>query len=647
MAEPMWTPSDERVNNCQLKKFMDAVADRTGRAMESYPDLYDWSVSHVAEFWEAIWQEAKIVHSEPYRQVLFGDKMFKASFFDGARLNFAENLLRYRDDNPALIHWQEGAPPTRLTYKQLYKQVAACAHGLHALGVEKGDRVAGFLPNMPEAVIAMLAATSLGAVWSSCSPDFGFKGVLDRFGQIEPKVLFTADGYRYGGKEFDSLGIVSQIVSDVKSLEQIVVVPRIQDSPPRVSGKSVLWTHLVSSPNEEIVFEQVPFNHPVYIMYSSGTTGKPKCIVHGGGGTLLQHYKEHVLHTDLRRDDVLMYFTTCGWMMWNWLVSALQVGATIMLFDGSPGQDKFRALWRAVEEEKMTVFGTSPKYLSACESAGRKPKEEFELSSLRTILSTGAPLAGANFDWVYENVKEDLQVSSISGGTDIISCFALGNPMLPVYREQLQCCGLGMKVEVFNKTGRPVVDEVGELVCSAPFVSMPVSFWNDPNDELYHAAYFEHFDGVWRHGDYVKLTPRGGLIIYGRSDATLNPGGVRIGTAEIYGPVEAMDEIADSIVVAQHWNGDTRIVLFVVLNDGYQLTEDLKSRIKERIRQDATPRHIPAKILAVDAVPHTLNGKKVEIAVTKVIHGETVTNRDALANPESLDQFVGMEELTR
>ena len=646
MAEPVWTPSEERVNSSQLKKYLDATAERIGRPMDSYADLYDWSVTHVADFWESIWNEARIIHSEPYRQVLLGEKMFKASFFDGARLNFAENLLRYRDDYVAIIHWQENASPTRLTYKQLYRHVAACAHGLRALGVEKGDRIAGFLPNMPEAVIAMLATTSLGAVWSSCSPDFGLKGVLDRFGQIEPKVLFTADGYRYGGKEFDSLGLVSQIATQVKSIAQIVVVPRIQESPPRVSGKSVLWSHLVSNPTDEITFEQVPFNHPVYIMYSSGTTGKPKCIVHGGGGTLLQHYKEHVLHTDLRREDVLMYFTTCGWMMWNWLVSGLQVGATIMLFDGSPGQDKFRVLWQAVQDEKMTVLGTSPKFLSACESAGRKPNEEFDLSTLRAILSTGAPLAGANFDWVYTAVKDDIQLASISGGTDIISCFALGNPMLPVYREELQSRGLGMKVEVYNDQGTPVVNEVGELVCTAPFVSMPVSFWNDPNDELYHAAYFEHFDGIWRHGDYVKLTPCGGLIIYGRSDATLNPGGVRIGTAEIYGPVEAMDEIADSIVVAQKWNGDTRVVLFVVLKDGYHLTEDLRARIRERIRQDTTPRHVPAKIIAVSSVPHTLNGKKVEIAVTKIIHGETVANRDALANPESLDQFVGMEELT-
>ena len=622
------------------------MAKELGREFTSYVELYDWSVSDPADFWESIWKQSRIKHSTAYSQVLSGEKMFKAQFFTGARLNFAENLLRHRDDHTAIIHWQEGADPVRLSYKQLYKQVAECARGLRALGLDAGDRVASFLPNTPETVIAMLATTALGAIWSSCSPDFGLKGVLDRFGQIEPKVLFTADGYRYGGKEFDSLSVVSQIVSTVKSIQQIVVVPRIKEAPPRVSGKSVLWSHLVSNYAEEIDFEQLPFDYPIYIMYSSGTTGKPKCIVHGAGGTLLQHYKEHVLHTDLRREDVLMYFTTCGWMMWNWLVSGLQVGATIMLFDGSPGQDKARVLWKAIQDEKITVFGTSPKFLSASESAGRKPKEEFDLSSLRTILSTGAPLVGANYDWVYGQVKEDVQLASISGGTDIISCFALGNPILPVYREELQCCGLGMKVEVYDDSGTPVVNKVGELVCSAPFVSMPVSFWNDPGDELYRAAYFDHFNDVWRHGDYVRLTPRGGLVIYGRSDATLNPGGIRIGTAEIYAPVEAMPEIADSLVVAQKWQDDTRVVLFVVLHDGYRLTDNLVSEIKDRIREDATPRHVPAKIVAVSEIPHTLNGKKVEIAVTKIIHGQPVFNRDALANPDSLDQFIDMQALT-
>jgi acetoacetyl-CoA synthetase len=644
-SQPIWKPSAERIDRSRMTDYMRYVNASWNRSFESYHELYDWSITEIADFWASIWDYSKIVHSHTYKSVLKGAGMLGAKWFDGARLNFAENLLRYRDDRTAIVYRNETDEPVRLTFDELYFRVARCAQGLKNLGVTEGDRVAGYITNRPETIIAMLAAAGLGAVWSSCSPDFGFKGVFDRFGQIEPKVLFTVDGYSYNGKRFSPLDRVRKLVEDIPSIDHVVVVGDHSDAEHEPIDKAVSFSSLIDNDAVEVSFAQLPFDHPVYIMYSSGTTGLPKCMVHGAGGTLLQHFKEHALHTDLSRDDVITYFTTCGWMMWNWLVSALQIGTTVLLYDGSPSYPDNGVLWRTIEEVHITVFGTSPKFLSVCQNSGIKPGSENDMSSLRAILSTGSPLSVENFRWVYSDVKADVQLSSISGGTDLISCFMLGNPILPVYPGEIQCRGLGMKVETYDDDGRPIVDQVGELVCTAPFVSMPVYFWNDPGGEKYRAAYFERFPGVWRHGDYIKITPHGGVVVYGRSDATLNPGGVRIGTAEIYAPVESMDEIEECIVIEQKRGSDSRIVLFVVPAEGIVLTEQLAEKIKGRIREQASPRHVPALVLPIEEVPRTLNGKKVEMAVTRVVHGQPVPNRDALANPEALDQFADIPEL--
>ncbi len=647
MPEPLWTPSSDRVANTQLTAYTHLLNKQFGLSLASPQELYQWSVDNIDTFWESMWEFSRLVHSRKYDSVRTGVEMFGTKWFEGARLNFAENLLRYRDDRTALIGQSEDGTSSQITYGDLYRRVACCAEGLKRLGVRKGDRVAGYITNIPEAIIAMLATTSIGAIWSSTSPDFGFKGVFDRFGQIKPKVLFTINSYQYNGRQFSALERINQLTREIPEIEKVVLIRSRDQRSISAVENAMTWEELLDSDATEIEFEQAPFDHPVYIMYSSGTTGIPKCIVHGAGGTLLQHYKEHVLHTDLRREDVITYFTTCGWMMWNWLVSALQVGSAIFLYDGSPSHPNLHVLWEAIEGEGISVFGTSPKFLSSCQNMGLEPGTDHDLSSLRAILSTGAPLSRDNFAWVYSDVKSDLQLSSISGGTDIISCFMLGNPNLPVYSGEIQCRGLGMKVETYNDKGESVVDEVGELVCTAPFVSMPVHFWNDPDGRKYHAAYFEDFQGVWRHGDYIKITPRGGVIVYGRSDATLNPGGVRIGTAEIYAPVEAMEEIEDSLVIEYKPNGDSRIVLFVVPSAGVALTDELRDKIRATIREQQTPRHVPAVILPITAVPHTLNGKKVEMAVARIMHGLDVPNRDALANPESLDQFRELRELLR
>jgi acetoacetyl-CoA synthetase len=647
MSQLLWQPSEERIQRTNIYNFVQYVNERHGKDFAAYHDLYQWSIEESPTFWATLWDYGQVVHSQPYDQVVDDiTRMPGARWFEGAQLNFAENLLRYRDDHIALSFKGEAQPTVSVTYAELFKQVARLAQTLRDLGIKPGDRVAGFMPNMIETVVAMLAASSIGAIWSSCSPDFGIKGVLDRFGQIEPRVLFTANGYRYNGKEYDSLGRIAEILKKLPSIEKVIVVPYTDPDPdPSRVRDGVLYQDILAKQPADLPFEQVPANHPLYIMYSSGTTGVPKCIVHGVVGTLVQHIKELLLHSDVTRDDTVFYFTTCGWMMWNWLVSSLALGARVLLYDGSPFHPDPSAMWQMAQDEGITIFGTSASYLAALEKAGVKPRESFDLTPLKAVLSTGSPLSVESFEFVYRDIKDDVCLSSISGGTDIISCFALGNPMGPVYAGELQVRGLGMKVEAYSETGNSIVGEKGELVCTLPAPSMPIYFWNDPDTKKYHDAYFDVYPGVWRHGDWIEITEHDGVIIYGRSDATLNPGGVRIGTAEIYRQVEVLPEVVDSIVVGQDWENDTRIVLFVKLREGLDLTDDLVDKVKTTIRQNCSPRHSPAKIIAVDDIPYTISGKKVELAVRMVLHGQEVKNRDALANPASLDLYVDLPEL--
>ena len=648
MDNLLWEPSSEQIQNSNMKRFMQYVNQRHGTAFASYDDLYQWSVDAIPDFWSAIWDYMDIRASRTSDQVIDdASKMPGARWFEGARLNFAENLLRYRDDQVALIFKGEDRPVERMTYAELYRAVSRVAQALKDRGVTVGDRVVGFMPNMPEAIIAMLAATSLGATWSSCSPDFGIKGVLDRFGQIKPKVLFTANGYAFKGKNIDSLGRIADILAQLPSIEQVVVVPYTEKQPDiSAVPKAVCWNDFIAGTDGgDIVFEQLPFDHPLYIMYSSGTTGLPKCMVQSAGGILLHQMKELVLHTNLTRDDTIFYFTTCGWMMWNWLTCALSTGATLVLFDGNPFHPHPGALWELSEEEGITIFGASAGYIAALQATDVKPGETYNLERLRAVLSTGSPLSIEGFEFVYDHIKKDLQLASISGGTDLNGCFALGNPMAPVYSGELQCRGLGMKVEAFDENGESVVGRQGELVCTAPFPSMPIYFWNDPDMQKYHDAYFDMYPGIWRHGDYITITERGGVVMYGRSDATLNPGGVRIGTAEIYRQMDQIAEIEDCVVVGQNWKNDVRVVLFVQMAPGQVLTDDLQNKVRATIRANASPRHVPAKIIAIPDVPYTLNMKKVELAVRKVIHGEPVTNKDALRNPEALDHYADLAEL--
>jgi len=649
MSKPLWQPSKERIENSNMYQFLEYVNHRFDKNNKTYNDLYQWSITNISDFWSAIWDCGEVIASAPYERVVDdATKMPGARWFEGARLNFAENLIRYRDNRIALSFRGEASEKTiDITYANLYERVARLAKTLSDMEIQPGDRIAGFMPNMNETVIAMLAAASLGAVWSSCSPDFGIQGVMDRFGQIQPRILFTANGYYYGGKEIDSLDRVADIVTQIPSIEKVVVVPYTDPNPDagRVPGGILFEDFLSKSDNLQIDFQQLPPDHPLYIMYSSGTTGVPKCIVHGAGGTLVQHIKELKLHTDLKRDDTIFYFTTCGWMMWNWLVSSLSIGARVFLFDGSPFHPGPEALWQLAQDEKITIFGTSAKYIAAIEKAGLKPKESFNLAPLKAMLSTGSPLSTESFQFVYRHIKEDVCLSSISGGTDIISCFALGNPMGPVYAGELQCRGLGMKVEALDDNGKSVIGQKGELVCTAAAPSMPIYFWNDPDGAKYKSAYFELHEGIWSHGDYIEITENGGVIIYGRSDATLNPGGVRIGTAEIYRQVESIPEVNDSLVVGQDWENDVRVILFVKLQDGVELDEFLVKKIKDTIRQNATPRHVPAKIISVADIPYTISGKKVELAVRKTIHSEEVKNKDALANPEALTYYQNLAEL--
>ncbi len=635
----LWQPSPERIARARLTAFTSQVNRHQELELAGFDDLHTWSVDHPAAFWTEVWEFADLVgEGERQPAVLDIEKMPGARWFPRMRLNFAENLLQGNPAAEALVFRGEEGERTAYTRGQLTQLSSRLAHSLAADGVEPGDRVAGFLPNIPEAVIAMLACARLGAVWSSCSPDFGVQGVLDRFGQIAPKVLVTADGYRYGGKSHDSLAVVRQLQKHLPGLTRTVVIPFL-DQEGTLPEETVGWDDYLAAPTAaDPGFLRVSFDHPLFIMFSSGTTGLPKCMVHSVGGTLLQHVKEHQLHCDLRAGDRLFYFTTCGWMMWNWLVSGLASEACVVLFDGHPLRPE-DALWQLAEDEQINVFGVSAKFLASCDKAGLQPAEDHDLSALRAILSTGSPLLPETFDFVYQRVKRDVQLSSISGGTDIISCFALGCPILPVRRGELQCRGLGMAVEVHDPEGRAVVGEKGELVCTAAFPSMPIGFWNDPDGDRYHQAYFARFPGIWCHGDFAELRPEGGMVIHGRSDTVLNPGGVRIGTAEIYRVVEKMAEINECLAVGQQWEGDERIVLFVVLAPNVPWTESLAGDIKTRLRKEKSPRHVPAVILPVPALPRTISGKLVEKSVASILHGRAVDNADALANPEVLDLF--------
>jgi acetoacetyl-CoA synthetase len=648
MAGLLWEPSQAQIEKSNMYHFMRFVNQTYAQKFNDYAALYRWSVENIADFWAAFWQFAEIIYSRAYEQVIDdASKMPGAHWFSGAELNFAENLLRFRDDRTALIFNGEGRVSARMTYGQLYDEVARVARSLRDMGIRPGDRVVGFMPNMPESIIAMLASASAGATWSSCSPDFGIKGVLDRFGQIKPRVLFTADGYFFKGRKLDSLKRIADILKELPSIEKVVVVPYTeQRADIGAVAKAVHYQDFRSSQSGlQIEFEQLAFEHPLYIMYSSGTTGLPKCMVQSAGGILVHHLKELMLHTDLKRTDTIFYFTTCGWMMWNWLTGSLAVGATLVLYDGNPFHPHPGALWQMAQDEKITVFGTSAGYIAALQNAGVKPGKSFDLKPLRAVLSTGSPLSIEGFEFIYREVKADLQLASISGGTDLNGCFALGNPMLPVYAGELQCRGLAMDVRAFDELGNELIDEQGELVCCRPFPSMPIYFWDDPDGSKYHHAYFDVFPNVWRHGDFVTVTRRGGVIMHGRSDATLNPGGVRIGTAEIYRQLEQMAEIDDSVVVGQDWKNDVRVILFVKLAEGVELTAALKDKIKATIRSNASPRHVPAKIISVPDIPYTLNMKKVELAVKKVIQGQAVLNKDALSNPQALDFYANIKEL--
>jgi len=648
MDQPLWRPSPARVAEANPTAFIALVKRTWGADCADFPALWQWSVDNPEKFWVSLWDFAGVIAETRGECVLVnGDKMPGAKWFPDARFNFAENLLRRRDGAPAIVFRGETGERRELTSRALYDIVSRIAQALQAAGVRDGDRVAGYLPNIPESVACMLATASIGATWSSCSPDFGAAGIADRFGQIAPKLLFVADGYSYNGKFQDTLGKAREAVKGIAGIERTVVLPFAGPGTDLdgLPGAARFEDFIANFPPRDIAFKQLPFDHPLYILYSSGTTGKPKCIVHGAGGTLLQHVKELALHTDVKKGDRVFYFTTLGWMMWNWLVSALACEATVVLWDGSPFHPHPGVLFDVAEEERLTLFGTSAKYIDAAKKAGVAPIETHDLSSLRTITSTGSPLVAESYDYVYTRIKKDVCLSSISGGTDIVSCFVVGNPIGPVWRGEIQARGLALDVQVFDEAGRACVGVKGELVCAKPFPSMPVAFWNDPDGSRYRAAYFERFPGVWCHGDWAEITPRGGMIIYGRSDAVLNPGGVRIGTAEIYRQVEQIEEVEEAIAIGQDWDGDSRVVLFVKLRPGRTLDARLEDAIKARIRAGASPRHVPARILQVPDIPRTRSGKITELAVRDVVHGRPVKNVEALANPEALEHFRARREL--
>jgi acetoacetyl-CoA synthetase len=642
---PLWSPSPKRYQASRMQQFLHSAEQQQNRLFHSYNDLHRWSVTEPDAFWRQLWQFCDIVGTGPGATVLQPAARFQDSrWFPEARLNFAENLLKRRDNDVAIIAVDEIGSRTELSWQQLYQRAGRFAAALKQHGIAPGDRIAGYMPNRIETVIAALAASWIGAVWSSCSPDFGVSAVLDRFGQIRPRILIAADHYHYNGKPIDLSGRIAEIAAQL----QVECLVCVAETPVDTSVTSVTLDSWLADATGIPDFVRLPFNHPLYILYSSGTTGVPKCIVHGAGGTLLQHAKELQLHSDLGTDDRLFYFTTCGWMMWNWLISGLQTGASIVLYDGNPAWPDSARLFDLIDAEQITHFGTSAKFIQAVEKSGLKPVQQHSLNTLKVLFSTGSPLLHESYDYIYRDIKADLLVASISGGTDIVSCFALGNPLLPVFRGELQCLGLGMDVAVYNDAGIAVDNQKGELVCRTPFPSMPVGFWNDDDGSKYQRAYFSRFDNVWAHGDYAETRLHDhhtGLIIHGRSDAVLNPGGVRIGTAEIYRQVESLPEIRESIVVGQDWQGDVRVVLFVALQPGYQLNEALQGQIRKAIRDGASPRHVPAKILQVDTIPRTVSGKIVELAVREVIHGRPVTNQGALANPEALQQFRDRPEL--
>jgi acetoacetyl-CoA synthetase len=647
--QPLWSPTPERVAGARVTEFMKGAAARHGVKLASYADLYRWSIEQPEAFWREVWTYGGVVaQAQGDRVVADADQMPGARFFPDAKLNFARNLLGKRGPDDAIVFWGEDKVKRRLSWDDLHAAVSRMQQALAAAGVGAGDRVAAFIPNMPEAIVGMLATASLGATWTSCSPDFGVQGVLDRFGQVEPKVLFCCDGYFYNGKVIETLGRIDEIVRQLPTVRRVVVIPYVSERPDaaRVDRGVTLPDFVAPFAAREVTYASMPFNHPLYILYSSGTTGVPKCIVHGAGGVLLMHLKEHLLHGDTKPGDRVFYFTTCGWMMWNWLATALAAQATLLLYDGSPFAGRGNILFDFADAEGMTHFGTSAKFIDAAAKVGVDPMRTHKLAKLRTMYSTGSPLAPEGFDYVYEHVKRDLCLSSISGGTDLVACFAGGCPVLPVWRGELQCRMLAMKVEVFDDEGRALPrGQKGELVCTAPFPTMPLGFWNDPGDAKYRAAYFEKFPGVWRHGDWCELTAHDGLVIYGRSDAVLNPGGVRIGTAEIYRQVEKLDDVVESIVIGQDWQKDVRVVLFVRLREGLVLDDALQRRIKDVIRANTTPRHVPAVILQVPDIPRTKSNKIVELAVRAVVHGEPVKNVEALANPEALEHFRGRPEL--